>query len=175
MNLRHRTPVLACAFAAALAGTHCGKAPPPPKLPEAPVTIAAPAEAKVKASLTIAASKEANPDANGRPSPVVVRVYQLKNDAAFNGAEFFPLYDEEQKTLGPELITRDEFVLAPAESRTIDVVLSGDTRFVGALAAFRDIRNAQWRAVVPAPRTGLSITVERARVVLVVAKTDGAK
>jgi type VI secretion system protein VasD len=116
--------------------------------------------------MTLVASADTNPDATGRPSPVVVRVYQLKTDAAFKGAEFFALFDDDQKVLGPELISRDEFVLAPLERRTIDVAVSGDTRFVGAVAAFRDIRNAEWRGLVPAPRKGLSVAVERARVVL---------
>ena len=119
--------------------------------------------------MTLAASADANPDGTGRPSPVVVRVYQLKTDAAFNAAEFFALFDDDQKVLGQELISRDEFVLAPSERRTIDVTLSGDTRFVGALAAFRDIRNAQWRGLIPAPSKGLTVAVERARVVLSVA------
>ena len=116
--------------------------------------------------MMLAASADANPDANGRPSPVVVRVYQLKTDAAFKGADFFPLFDDDQKVLGQELISRDEYVLAPSERKTIDVVVSRDTRFVGALAAFRDIRNAQWRGLVPAPRSGLNVTIERARVVV---------
>ena len=174
MTVRHRRTVLACALVAACAGAQCAKAPPPPK-PEPPVTIAAPPEAKVKASMTVAANAEVNPDVNGRPSPIVVRVFQLRADAAFAGAEFFPLFDDEQKVLGPELITRDEFVLTPSERRTIDVVLSPETRFIGALAAFRDIRNAQWRAVAPAPRGGMTITVERARVVLAPATPDAAK
>jgi type VI secretion system protein VasD len=163
---------LAWALAAACAGAHCGKAPPPPPTPPpaAPVTIAAPPEAKVKAAMTIAANADVNPDAGGRPSPVVVRVYQLKADAAFRDADFFVLYKDEQKALGPELITRDEFILAPTESRTLDVTLSPDARFVGAIAAFRDIRNAEWRSIVPAPRTGMNIAVERARVVISVAK-----
>ena len=71
-----------------------------------------------------------------------------------------------RRVLGPELISRDEFVLAPAEQRTIDVSVAGETRFVGAIAAFRDIRNAQWRVLVPASRKGLTVAVERARVVL---------
>jgi type VI secretion system protein VasD len=68
--------------------------------------------------------------------------------------------------LGAELISRDEFVLAPAEKRTIDVALSGETRYVGAVAAFRDIRNAEWRVLVPAPKKGLTVSVEKSRIVL---------
>ena len=164
MTLRSSRFVLVHALAAMLAAGACAKAPPPAALP--PITIAAPAETKTKSAMTLAASADTNPDATGRPSPVVVRVYQLKTDAAFKGADFFALFDDDMKVLGPELISRDEFVLNPAERKTIDVVVSRDTRFVGALAAFRDIRNAQWRGLVPAPRAGLNVTIERARVVV---------
>lgn len=163
MRNRRCTHVPVWIIAIALAAAACAKAPPPQ--PPA-MTIAAAADAKTKAAMTISASADANPDSSGRPSPVVLRVYQLKTDAAFSAAEFFPLFDEEQKVLGPELISRDEFVLAPAEHRTIEVALSGETRYVGAIAAFRDIRNAQWRVLVPTPRKGLTVGVERARIVL---------
>jgi type VI secretion system protein VasD len=128
-------------FAAAVAG--CAKAPPPPT-PGPSLTITAAPEAERKASMTLSASADTNPDGSGRPSPIVVRVYQLKTDAAFAGSEFFALFDDEQKVLGAELITRDEFMLSPSELRTIDVALSGETRYVGVLAAFRDFRNSQW-------------------------------
>jgi type VI secretion system protein VasD len=96
-------------------------------------------------------------------------VYQLRTDGAFVGADFFALFDDDQKALGQELISRDEFVLAPSEQRMLDVTVSGEARFVGAVAAFRDIRNAQWRGLVPAPKNDLTVAVERARIVLTVA------
>ena len=146
---------------AALVAVGCAKAPPGPP----PLTIAA-APGASRAPMTMAASADVNPDPSGRPSPIVVRVYQLRTDTAFSNAEFFALFDDEQKVLGQELISRDEFMLAPAEKRTLDVALSGETRFVGVVAAFRDIRNAQWRGVLPAPRGGLTVSIDRARVVL---------
>ena len=164
MTRRASSYALVHSLAAMLVAGACAKAPPPTALP--PITIAAPAETKTKSAMTLAASADTNPDATGRPSPVVVRVYQLKTDAAFKGADFFALFDDDMKVLGPELISRDEYVLNPAERKTIDVVVSRDTRFVGALAAFRDVRNAQWRGLLPAPRAGLNVTIERARVVL---------
>ena len=165
MIRRSSTVILVAAFASMLASGACGgKTPPPAALP--PITIAAPVEAKTKSSMTLSAAADSNPDATGKPSPVVVRVYQLRTDAGFKGAEFFALYDDDQKVLGQELISRDEFVLAPSERRTIDVSVSGDARFVGALVAFRDIRNAEWRGLVPAPHGGLTLMVERAKLVL---------
>jgi type VI secretion system protein VasD len=152
-------------LAAASCAAACGKMPPPPP-PQTfpPITIAAPVDARVRAALTIRASADANPDASGRASPVVVRVYQLRTDGAFSAAEFFALFDDAEKALGAELITRDEFVLAPGENRMLDVTFANDARFVGVLAAFRDVRNAQWRAVEPVPKANLTVSVERARV-----------
>lgn len=125
---------------------------------------AASTDSKTRSPLTIAASVDANPDAAGRPSPVVLRIYQLKGDAAFSRADFFALLDDDQKALGAELISRDEFVLAPAESRNLDMVISNDARFVAATAGFHDIRNSEWRVLVPGPVKGLTVAVERARV-----------
>lgn len=166
MTRRCRTFV--CVAVWTLVCAACGKAPPPAP-PAAPVTIAAPADAPAKATratMTLVAAADINPNDSARPSPVVVRIYQLRADAAFTGADFLAVFDAEEKTLGAELITRDEFVLKPSERRTLDVVLTPETRFVGALAAFRDFRRSEWRAIIPAPRSGLTVSLEGTRVTL---------
>jgi type VI secretion system protein VasD len=128
------------------------------------MTIAARPEEPAPAPMMLSAASDVNPDATGRPSPIVVRVYQLRADAAFAAADFFALFDEEQQTLGAGLISRDEFVLRPADARNVDVSIAGETRFVGVVAAYRDIRNAEWRGLLPTPRRGFTVTLERARV-----------
>src|ERR1700722_19605624 len=65
-----------------------------------------------------------NPDASGRASPVVVRFYQLRNDGEFNSADFFGVYEKEKEALGASLVSREENVLAPGESRKIELPLS---------------------------------------------------
>jgi type VI secretion system protein VasD len=131
-----------------------------------------------KARLSIAATADVNPDSAGRPSPVVVRVYQLKDDAAFGNADFFAIFDKEEATLGGSLLGREEFVLAPGDEKTAEFAVSREAKFVGIAAAFRDIRNSEWRVVKPAPRKGLadivkkdalSIVVEQSRVTLAIA------
>jgi type VI secretion system protein VasD len=141
---------------AALWAGVCGDAGAPALLPS-----------NIKIPMTVAARPDANPDAAGQPSPVVLRVYQLKTDAVFSRSEFFALFDDEQKVLGSELISRDEFVLTPAENRNLEITLNDEARFVGAIAAFRDIRNAQWRVVAKTPLRGLTIIAERARLLLI--------
>ena len=165
---RHRFAVVVAGIAACLA-VACGKKAPETAPPPA-LTIAAAPEARVKAPMTIAATADVNPDGTGRPSPVVVRVYQLRANTAFTSADFYALWDDDQKVLGQELISRDEYDLDPSEKQVIDVTVSGDTRFVGAVAAFRDIRNAQWRTAVTAvPQKAMTVAVERTRVVVTVA------
>ena len=154
MTFSRRATVLAGAAVALVVTVACASAPPKPS----------------NTRLTFAAVADTNPDANGRPSPVVVRIYQLRADTAFGAAEFFALYDDEMKALGPELIARDELVLSPAERRTVELPVSSEARFVGVIAAYRDIRNAQWRLVVPAPlKNNTTVAVERARLLYSVA------
>ncbi len=151
MTLRHRPSILIAAWAAMVVTIACASSPPKP----------------ARTRLTVAATADTNPDANGRPSPVVVRVYQLKADTAFNAAEFFALFDDEMKVLGPDLIGRNEYTVAPSERRTLEMDVSADAKFVGIIAAYRDIRNAQWRTIVQAPlkKDDVTIAVERSRVV----------
>jgi type VI secretion system protein VasD len=94
----------------------------------------------------ILASFEINPDTNGRPSPLVVRVYELKSISAFNDADFFKLYDEEVATLGGDLLSREEFELTPGEGREIAHKANEQSRYFAVVAAFRNIDQASWRA-----------------------------
>ena len=149
-------------LAVVIGGAGCASKPPKPE----------------KAWLTVAAQPDVNPDASGRPSPIVLRVYQLKDDAAFRDADFFAIFDKEQATLAASLVGRQEFELGPGEQHRLDYALSGDTKFIAAVAAFRDIRNAEWRVLAGAPKKGVknvvkrhtvSVTVDKSRVTLAVA------
>jgi type VI secretion system protein VasD len=123
----------------------------------------------VTANVTIAASRDVNPDANGRPSPVVVHVYQLTGDAVFNGAEFFALVDDDKKALGETLISREQYFQQPADQKSVDVNVDPKAGYLGVMAEYRDFRNANWRAVMPAPKGKLTVSVERARVAIAAA------
>jgi len=100
---------------------------------------------------SLKAGATTNPDANGRPSPVVVRVYELRALGAFDGADFFALFEKEAETLGPELVGREEYDLRPGETRPYRRQLQADTKFIGVVAAFRDLENARWRQATPVP------------------------
>ena len=97
---------------------------------------------------SVIASAQVNPDARRRPSPVVVKVFELKAPTLFEQADFVSLFEKDQAVLAAELVSRDEFVLRPGETRPLHKALAPETRFIGVMAAFRELERARWRAVV---------------------------
>ena len=97
----------------------------------------------------VTAAPNANRGPGGQALPIVVRLYELKAQGAFSGADFFSLYDRESETLGGELIAREELTLAPGQTNPIRKPLNPEARYLGVLGAFRDIDRASWRSLAP--------------------------
>ena len=129
---RSMMAALAAAAIIALALTACSSTPKPTQV-----------------SGAIAASASVNPSVSKRPSPVLVRVYELKSANAFNAADFVSLYQRDQAELGADVVSREEMTLQPGEKRPYSKTLAADTRFIAVFAAYRDLEHARWRAVVP--------------------------
>ncbi|HEY8331620.1 MAG TPA: type VI secretion system lipoprotein TssJ [Pseudomonas sp.] len=102
-----------------------------------------------KLDLSLAGSDQLNPDLNGRPSPIVLRLFELKHPVAFENADFFSLYQRPKEALSPDLVTLEELELRPGETRELKLSVQADSRYVGVLAAYRDLPEAQWRFVIP--------------------------
>lgn len=134
----HRRAAIAGALAAVAGLVACGSKPPPPAPPKPPAVL----------RIQLEAGARLNPDTRARPSPVVVRVYELKAAAQFTSADFLSLQERDQATLGADVVAREELVLRPGESKLISRTLAPETRFVGVVAAFRDLERARWRAQV---------------------------
>lgn len=113
----------------------CAEAPPPPTV----------------VNVTVNGAADLNPNAAGRPSPTVVRVYYLVSDTTFKDADFFQLFEQEAATLGADLAARDELMISPGASQAVSRELRGDVRFLGLVASYRDIESAVWRGVVAVP------------------------
>ena len=102
-----------------------------------------------KLDLQLAGSERLNPDLNGRPSPIVVRLIELKHPVAFENADFFSLYQRPKEALSPDLVTQEELELRPGETRELKLTTQEGSRYVGVLAAYRDLPEANWRFVIP--------------------------
>jgi type VI secretion system protein VasD len=116
------------------------------------------AAAANEASVSLLAAADLNPDSQGRPGQVLVRVYFLKSAGIFQAAEFFDLLDSDEATLGTEFIARREFILFPGSERRWNWQTEPDAKVVAAMAAFRDIDGANWRVATELP-AGIPIEV----------------
>ncbi|WP_373186387.1 type VI secretion system lipoprotein TssJ [Halopseudomonas sp.] len=102
-----------------------------------------------KLDLTLEGSSELNPDLSGRPSPVVLRLMALKHPVAFENADFFSLYRRPREALAPDLITVEELELRPGETHKLKLSVEEDTRYIGVVAAYRNLPKTSWRYVIP--------------------------
>lgn len=102
-----------------------------------------------KLDLTLTASERLNPDIHGRPSPIVVHLMELRHPVAFENADFFSLYSHGAQALPKDLVNLEELELRPGDQATFKLSLEPGSRYVGVLAAYRDLPRSQWRYVLP--------------------------
>lgn len=143
---------MAAAALAILGG--CGGKP----VKEAPPPAGPPPELRI----SVSAAANANRGPGGKGLPIVVRLYELKARGAFDGADFYSLYDREAATLGAESIGREEATLAPGTERLVVRNLNPEARYLGVLAGFRDIDHATWRTVLelrPGKNNNIAVTI----------------
>ena len=122
---------------------------------------------------TLQAATNLNPSTSKRPSPLLVRVYELKSVTAFNNADFVSLYQRDQAELGTEMVGREEVILNPGDTRPINKLGGPETRFIGVFAAYRDLDRAKWRSVLaiqPGQKQHILINAEELSISAVVVK-----
>lgn len=108
-----------------------------------------PLSSLTKLDLTLAAGERLNPDLHGRPSPVVVRLIELRHPVAFENNDFFSLYERAEQVLPKDWVAAEELELRPGERRLLKLSVEPHSRYVGVLAAYRDLPHVQWRWVLP--------------------------
>nr|WP_300308099.1 type VI secretion system lipoprotein TssJ [Halomonas sp.] len=96
------------------------------------------------------ADEELNPDAEGNPLSVVVRIYQLDSLTAFNAASADELWRSGKDSLGESLLAERETVMLPGKQVTDSAPMNPDTKYVGVAAFFRQVPDQRWRLVFDA-------------------------
>jgi len=115
--------------------------------------------------ISIRATKDVNPDAQGTPSPIMVRFYELTAVDNFRQADFATLINNEQATIGKDLVRREEFELKPEQNRNIVRKAKRGAKYIGVVAAYHNTANIKWRAVIslnPDGTTELVLHLEKA-------------
>ncbi|MES9906484.1 MAG: type VI secretion system lipoprotein TssJ, partial [Sedimenticola sp.] len=110
-----------------------------PKEPPPPATV----------EMNFLSSIHLNPNTQGQSSPIVVRYYELKSTAVFESSDYFDLTDPDKNLLANDLLGRDEIEVPPGTEQTVHRELDIATQFIGIVAAYRDLEQSRWRAVLP--------------------------
>lgn len=99
-------------------------------------------------NLIITARGALNPDVRGASLPVVLRIYQLKDDKPFATATYAQLLDGDDALKAATLWSRD-VTLGPGDTLNVAEPIGDAARYVGVAAFFRDTANAEWSVLVP--------------------------
>ncbi|MFP3427639.1 type VI secretion system lipoprotein TssJ, partial [Pseudoalteromonas sp. SIMBA_162] len=83
-----------------------------------------------------------------KPSPIVLKVFQLRAASAFDGADFFSLQDKPENILGADLLGTDRVILRPGESRTLHYRGNVEAGAIGVIAEYRMLDRNRWRLTV---------------------------
>ena len=114
----------------------CPSTPPPAKVAEPcpPQTV----------TVEILAGEGVNPDLDGQPRPVVVRLYQLKSDTKLFNASFDDIWQNEKATLADDLIKSEEVQLYPATRSDVTFERKPELHHVAAVALFKNPKGRSW-------------------------------
>jgi type VI secretion system protein VasD len=104
---------------------------------------------KPQATLELTASEGVNPDVQGRPSPLAIKIYQLASRTEFDVLDFDEAFYRSEAPLGDSLLSVSERMLLPNEAARHRVVLDRKARFIAVVAAYRAIDTAKWKLVYP--------------------------
>jgi type VI secretion system protein VasD len=126
--------------------TGCGGSDKPAPTP---VPLVEPTPAAPKLALSVVASPFINPDPDGRPSPMALRLYLLVDKEPFNSVAMIDLFDNDKKALGDSLAApRQEVLIEPGGVKTLTLVLDPKAKILGVAGGFRQFRDAEWRATL---------------------------
>ncbi|WP_090133340.1 type VI secretion system lipoprotein TssJ [Kushneria avicenniae] len=120
--------------------------------------------------VVIASDASLNPDTQGEPLSVVVRLYQLGELPPFATAAPDQLWDNPDDVLGEALLSQRELTVLPGDEKIDVAALDEKTRYVGIAAFFRHTQRNVWHVALDADelrRDGLLSASEGIRVRLV--------
>ncbi len=99
-------------------------------------------------SITLKVDSDINPDDKKKPSPLFIRLYELKSPKMFDRADFIGLYERDKEVLGADFIAKQELKrIIPGEGREDHFVLNKDTQYIALFAEFLDYRTSKYKVI----------------------------
>lgn len=105
---------------------------------------------QARVRVTVEGSDDLNPDVEGEPLSVVLRIYQLAERTSFVMTSPRQLWQGAEEALGDSLVSQRELIVLPGEQRVDMAMLDPKTQFVGVAAFFRNVVNDEWQVLFDA-------------------------
>ena len=100
--------------------------------------------------LTFIIDADINPDDNGKPAPLFIRLYELKSNKMFEKADFIDLYERDEETLGGDFLSKVSLKpFTPGQDRKEKMVVSPDAQYVALFAEFLRYKGSSYKAIFP--------------------------
>jgi type VI secretion system protein VasD len=127
----------------ALSVAGCSSSAPPPAAPE-------PCDVQV-VTLSIFAADNINPNENGNPRPVVVRLYQLKSSVRMENATYDQILLKDKETLQDDLAKVDEVEVFPHDLVEVKFERMKEASHLAGVALFHSPKGNSWKTFYEFP------------------------
>lgn len=118
--------------------------------------------------LTVVAATDLNPDRNGRPSPLYLHVFQLREAGKFLAAEFDEVTTRADQSLAGAIVSRESLMVQPGRTVPVALKVDPESRVVGVVAEYSDLASTRWRTAMSGPDSGLADLLLEGRMTLLV-------
>jgi type VI secretion system protein VasD len=115
-----------------------------------------------KVALHLHAAPRLNVDTHGQPLALLVRIYTLRGNGAFEQAPYaaFLTPETEREALGADLLDAREVMLVPGQHVDLDQTLAREAGYLGVVGLFRAPARQGWRVAftaVDADKAGVTL------------------
>ena len=110
-------------------------------------------------TLNIYAADNINPNERGNPRPVVVKLYQLKNDVRMENATYDEILLKDKETLGDDFAKVDDIEVFPNDLVQVRFERVKEASVLAGVALFHGPKGTSWKtfyAFPPTPADGAS-------------------
>jgi type VI secretion system protein VasD len=104
--------------------------------------------------LEIETSDRVNLDADGRPLPTILRLYQLTNISSLQSSAFDDIWERAKEVLGPVIVQTDEMTVYPGQIVAKRIERDEKADFLVGVAIFRNPVGSAWRTIQEFPMPG---------------------
>ncbi|MEZ4298198.1 MAG: type VI secretion system lipoprotein TssJ [Polyangiaceae bacterium] len=118
--------------------------------PQEPVAPPEPCDVQI-VTLNIYAADNINPNENGNPRPVVVQLYQLKNEVRMENATYDQILKDAKGTLDDDIVKVDELSVFPNDLVEVKFERIKDASTLAGVALFHGPKGSSWKTFYEFP------------------------